>query len=121
MFIFFSKSFLGSCPLQLNVANEKNITVALDTTLTPELKNEGIARELVSRIQNIRKDSGFEVIDRIKITTSVNSEFDNSISNMMDYIKAETLADEIISSEVLTEGEEIEIDELKLMIKIEKI
>ena len=103
------------------VANEKNITVALDTTLTTELKNEGIAREFVSRIQNIRKDSGFEVIDRIKITTSINSEFDNSISNMLDYIKAETLADEILSLENMTEGEELEIDELKLMIKIEKI
>ncbi|MFA7325463.1 MAG: isoleucine--tRNA ligase [Candidatus Kapaibacterium sp.] len=103
------------------VANEKNITVALDTTITPELKNEGIAREFVSRIQNIRKDSGFEVTDRIKITTIINSEFDNAISNMLDYIKTETLADEITSNEVITECVEIEIDDLKLKIIIEKI
>lgn len=103
------------------VANEKNITVALDTTITTELKNEGIAREFVSRIQNLRKDNGFEVTDRIKIEVASNSTFMDNIVEMIDYIKTETLTDDLLSVEELSTFEEIEIDDLKLSVFIEKV
>jgi isoleucyl-tRNA synthetase len=74
------------------VASEGRITVALDITLSDELKTEGIARELVSRIQNFRKDSGLEVMDKIKLTFDANEEVKTAIENNTDYIKAEVLA-----------------------------
>src|SRR5690606_32550385 len=73
------------------VANANGITVALDITLTDELKKEGIARELVNRIQNIRKDSGFEVTDKVKIKIQQNSVIQDAVTANIDYIKAETL------------------------------
>lgn len=103
------------------VANEKNITVALDTTITNELKNEGIAREFVSRVQNIRKESNFEVTDRINIFISKNTDFEVAITKMNDYIKTETLANNISFENSLNLFETIDIDELKLEVKIEKI
>lgn len=103
------------------VANEKSITVALDTTLNHELINEGIAREFVSRIQNLRKDSGFEVTDRINISISKNSNFENSIANMLEYIKTETLTDDIKYLDLLVGGEKIEMDNISFDIKIEKV
>lgn len=103
------------------VANEKNITVALDTTITTDLKNEGIAREFVSRIQNIRKESNFEVTDRIDIKIADNSEFEFVISNMFDYIKAETLANNISFNSSIDAYENIEIDDIKLKVKLEKL
>jgi isoleucyl-tRNA synthetase len=103
------------------VANEKNITVALDTTITNELKNEGLAREFINRIQNIRKESNFEVTDRINIFVSENAEFEIAISEMSDYIKTETLANNISVEKSLDNHEEVEIDEIKLLVKVEKV
>ena len=74
------------------VASEGRITVALDITLSDELKSEGIARELVNRIQNFRKDSGLEVMDKIKLTFDANEVVKTAIENNADYIKSEVLA-----------------------------
>ena len=75
------------------VANNNGITVALDVTITPDLKNEGIARELVNRIQNIRKDSGFEVTDRVEVSILENEILELAVQENLDYIKQETLTE----------------------------
>ena len=75
------------------VANQGNLTVALDISITPELKNEGLARELVNRVQNIRKDMGLEVTDHIRLTVEKNPETDEAFSTFNDYICSETLAE----------------------------
>jgi isoleucyl-tRNA synthetase len=111
------------------VANANGITVALDITISPELKEEGIARELVNRIQNIRKDSGFEVTDKIKVQMQRNTDVSSSnqsqqleqaIMNNLVYIKDETLTEELIFVDVLENGIEIEFDDIKTKILISK-
>ncbi|MFC0778269.1 isoleucine--tRNA ligase [Flavobacterium sp. HJSW_4] len=102
------------------VANSNGITVALDITLTEELKNEGIARELVNRIQNIRKDSGFEVTDKIKVQIKRDGILEDAVSKNEDYIKSETLTDELVFADVLENGTEIEFDDIKTIILISK-
>jgi isoleucyl-tRNA synthetase len=71
------------------------LTVALDTTLTPELINEGLAREFVNRVQNMRKDAGLEVTDRIRINFEAPSRVTDAVKNLSDYIKSETLATQV--------------------------
>ena len=100
------------------VANSGNITVALDVTITEELRQEGIAREIVNRIQNLRKDSGFEVTDRISIHVQSEISLDEAIKNNEKYIKDETLASKIIITETLKDGTEIEFDNIKTQILI---
>ncbi|RED24654.1 isoleucyl-tRNA synthetase [Flavobacterium cutihirudinis] len=102
------------------VANSNGITVALDITISEELKNEGIARELVNRIQNIRKDSGFEVTDKIKVQIKRDGILENAVSKNEDYIKSETLTDDLVFVDVLENGTEIEFDDIKTMILISK-
>ncbi len=102
------------------VANAGGITVALDITLTDDLKKEGIARELVNRIQNIRKDSGFEVTDRIKVTMKDNKILQDAVIANEEYIKSETLTDAIIFSETVNNGTEIEFDDIKTLLLISK-
>ena len=111
------------------VANSNGITVALDITISVALKQEGIARELVNRIQNIRKDSGFEVIDKIKVqiqrcVDSSDSEhekqLEQAIRNNERYIKDETLTEELDFVDKLENGIEIEFDEIKTRILISK-
>jgi isoleucyl-tRNA synthetase len=102
------------------VANSNGITVALDITISEELKNEGIARELVNRIQNIRKDSGFEVTDKIKVQIKRNGILEDAILKNIDYIKSETLTDELVFVDSLENGTEIEFDDIKTMILISK-
>lgn len=102
------------------VANSNGITVALDITLTEELKNEGIARELVNRIQNIRKDSGFEVTDKIKVQIKRDGILENAVSKNEDYIKSETLTDELVFADTLENGTEIEFDDIRTIILISK-
>lgn len=101
------------------VANEGRLTVALDITVTEKLRKEGIARELVNRIQNLRKTKDFEITDRITVKISSNSAFDEAIHDHIGYIKAQVLADSI---EVVTEAfeDEIDIDEQPLTIRILK-
>ena len=77
------------------VSNEGNLTVALEVELTPELKNEGTARELINRIQNMRKDAGLEITDRINVTVAPNTETDDAVAAFADYIKTQVLADSI--------------------------
>ena len=86
------------------VANEGSLTVALDVTITDELRKEGIARELVNRIQNLRKDSGFEVTDRIEVFLQADENIENAIKLNLDYIKIETLTDELHLVEQLDKG-----------------
>ena len=76
------------------VANSDGITVALDVTISPALKREGIARELVNRIQNIRKDSGFEVMDRVQITIQDDEILKIAVNQNLEYIKRETLTND---------------------------
>jgi isoleucyl-tRNA synthetase len=102
------------------VANAGGITVALDITLTDDLKKEGIARELVNRIQNIRKDSGFEVTDRIKVTIKDNKILQDAVIANEDYIKSETLTDEITFAGDVANGTEIEFDEINTLLLISK-
>lgn len=102
------------------VANANGITVALDITITEELKQEGIARELVNRIQNIRKDSGFEVTDKIKVQLLRNEELELAVKNNENYIMSETLTQELIFEEKIENSIEIEFDDIKTRILISK-
>jgi isoleucyl-tRNA synthetase len=102
------------------VANSGIITVALDITLTEELRNEGIARELVNRIQNLRKDSGFEVTDKIIVHLQKNPALEKAVIENETYIKSETLTNELIFEEKIVNGTEIEFDEIKTILTITK-
>lgn len=105
------------------VTNQGNLTVALDITVTPELKNEGLARELVNRIQNLRKDMGLEVTDRIKITIEKAPETYEAFDGFKDYIGSETLG-EIVFTDKL-EGDDVKelelIEGITVRLKIEKL
>ncbi|ARV06842.1 isoleucine--tRNA ligase [Polaribacter sp. SA4-10] len=103
------------------VANEGALTVALDVTLTEDLRKEGVARELVNRIQNARKDTGLEVTDRIKLTVLNFENLQKSITDNKDYIMSETLTKELVFVDELKMGTEIEFDTIKSKILIEKI
>jgi isoleucyl-tRNA synthetase len=102
------------------VANSNGITVALDITISEELKQEGISRELVNRIQNIRKDSGFEVTDKIKVQLKRNGILEEAILENGAYIKSETLTSDLVFVDELENGTEIEFDDIKTMILISK-
>lgn len=102
------------------VANANGITVALDITISDELKKEGIARELVNRIQNIRKDSGFEVTDKIKVRVQKDGMLEDALRANQEYIKVETLTEELIIEDKVENGTEIEFDEIKTSILISK-
>lgn len=102
------------------VANANGITVALDITLTDELKDEGIARELVNRIQNLRKDSGFEVTDKIRVQLQQNEELEKAVKANVTYIKSETLTETLDFATDLDNGTEIEFDSIKTKILISK-
>jgi len=102
------------------VANSGGITVALDITISDELRKEGIARELVNRIQNIRKDSGFEVTDKIKVTMQKDGIIQEAVKDNEAYIKSETLTEELVFEDRIENGTEIEFDDLKTRILISK-
>ncbi|MBR1447178.1 MAG: isoleucine--tRNA ligase [Prevotella sp.] len=100
------------------VGNEGNLTVALDITLTDELRNEGMARELVNRIQNIRKKSGLEITDRIRVQIEPNETVSKAIEAFGDYVARQVLADSIALE--ANEGQPVEFDDFKLNINITK-
>ena len=100
------------------VSNEGNLTVALEVELTDELRREGMARELINRIQNLRKDAGLEITDRISVVVEPNEETDAAIASFNDYICAQVLADEIKIAP--NDGAEVEFDEFNLNIQITK-
>ncbi len=103
-----------------SVANKDNLTVALDITVTPELQEEGNARELVNRIQKIRKESGYEVTDRITVDIEEHESFKSTIIHYCDYICAEILADNIKMVPTVENGTEVEVNELMLKLFISK-
>ena len=102
------------------VVSENGTTIAMDTNISEELKNEGISREIVNRIQNIRKDSGFNVSDKIFIEIENNNLIEKAIFENIDYIKNETLAIELKLEKKLLNAQEIEFDNIKVKIKIFK-
>lgn len=102
------------------VASGNGLTVALDVTLNEDLVNEGIARELVNRIQNLRKDSGLEVTDRINIELQDSGKLSEAIHQNLDYIKTETLTNTINLNPNLKDGLQIEFDDISTVLVIEK-
>ena len=104
------------------VANQGSVTVALDITVSDSLKQEGIARELVNRIQNLRKNSGFEVTDHIDISILDNKNITNAVLNNLDYIKIETLTKKLKLVNKLDDGIEIDFDGIstKLLVTLNK-
>ena len=103
------------------VANEGTLTVALEMTVTEELKREGIARELVNRIQNIRKSSGFEITDKITIVLSRNSNSDDAVNEYNTYICNQVLATSLVLADEVTDGTELNFDDFNLYIKVNKL
>jgi len=103
------------------VANLGKLTVALDVTITNELKQEGISREFINRVQNIRKTKGFEVTDRINVQVSSTPAIREAVENNLSYICAEILADSITFVDNLTGGEPVTIDEQEILIAISKV
>ena len=101
------------------VTNEGTLTVALDTVVTDELRREGIARELVSKIQNIRKSSGFEITDKIRVVLSRNEHTDAAINEYNDYICNQVLANSLDLANI-NEGTELEFDDFTLWINVMK-
>ena len=101
------------------VANEGNVTVALEVELTEELLQEGLARELINRIQNMRKDNGLEITDRIDIWVAEHEKMNAAIEHYGEYIKGQVLADNITIA--ANDGEEVDFDDFKLNIKIQKV
>ncbi len=102
------------------VANANGVTVALDITITPTLKNEGIARELVNRIQNLRKDAGLEVTDRVNVRVQEEKTLKNAINENLEYIKQETLTETLEFEEALKEGTEVAFDGIETRLSIKK-
>lgn len=105
------------------IATQGALTIALDITITEELKEEGVARDIVNKIQGLRKDKGFEVTDQINITIQKQVETDAAINNNNLYICSETLASELklVDTELIG-GEEIELsDSIKVVVKVERI
>jgi len=103
------------------VANLGRLTVALDIHINQELKEEGLARELINRIQNLRKDKGFEVTDRINVTISQNTEIQEAVQNNFSYICTEILANSLKIDGTLANGDTVEINGENLLLLIEKI
>jgi isoleucyl-tRNA synthetase len=102
------------------VASSGPLTVALDVTLTDDLRREGVARELVNRIQNLRKDSGFELTDRIVVQFQKDEQIINAINKNLEYIKTETLTDKVEILDYLNQGIEIAFDDVNTKLFIQK-
>ena len=103
------------------MANEGNITVALDITVTPELLNEGIAREIVNRVQNIRKDRQYDITDKIDIVIESTEFTDSAVKEFADYISKQVLANSLVIGEICGESEEnatLDIDEQNINVRI---
>jgi len=103
------------------VANEGKLAVALEVTVTDELKREGIARELVNRIQNIRKSSGFEITDKIAIVLSKNPNTDDAINEYNTYICNQVLANSLVLADEVENGTEISFDDFSLYVNVTKL
>ncbi len=102
------------------VANKDTLTVALDITVSPDLENEGNAREFVNRIQKIRKDSGYELTDRILVKVLDSQALKETIAQYNTYICAEIMADQLESVSELPHGTEIEVNDIPLKVFVTK-
>ena len=102
------------------VANEGALTVALDVTITDDLKQEGIAREIVNRIQNLRKDSGFEVTDRIDVVLQKDEGIELAVNTNLEYIKTETLTEQLEIMDHVNNGIDIAFDDIQTKLFIQK-
>ncbi|MDD6750088.1 MAG: DUF5915 domain-containing protein, partial [bacterium] len=103
------------------VANEGRLTVALDITVTDDLRKEGLARELVNRIQNLRKSSGFEITDKVNVTILTNEQMDGAIQAYKEYISNQVLAASVeIADYAISDAVELDFEEFKLSVKVEK-
>ena len=103
------------------VANEGKLTVALEVTITEDLRREGIARELVNRIQNIRKSNGFEITDKIHIVLSKNPDTDDAVKEYNTYICNQVLADSLDLANEVPGGVELNFDDFTLYVKVSKL
>ena len=107
---------------EINILDvDEKIYENLETEASNLLKNEGIARELVNRIQNIRKDSGFEVMDRVEITIQEDEKLNVAVSQNLEYIKRETLTEVLQFEQKLNEGTEIVFDDITSRLIIKKV
>ena len=104
-----------------SVANDGNITIALDITLTDELISEGIARELVNRIQNLRKSSGLEITDRINLSLAASDSINQAIAEHKAYIASQVLANNLFLTNQLSNATEVDLDGTPVFIQIEKV
>ncbi|MDP4239088.1 MAG: isoleucine--tRNA ligase [Bacteroidota bacterium] len=103
------------------VANEGKLTVALDITVTDALLREGIARELVNRIQNIRKSNGYEIVDKISVEIESREEINEAVKEYSNYIASQTLAVAVLLSTELTDATELEFDEYTVKVSVKKV
>ncbi len=103
------------------VANEGKLTVALDITLTDALVREGIARELVNRIQNIRKSSGYEIVDKIVVEIESRPEIAEAVTEYANYIATQTLANEVLLVTEIADATELEFDEYNVKVSVNKV
>ena len=102
-----------------SVATENGLTVALDVNVTEDLKREGIARDFVNRVQNLRKDLGLAVLDKINIEVERNGEaLTSALTSFRDYISTETQALSLELKEKVTDAEEVDMDDFMMRIKI---
>ena len=102
------------------VANNGQITIALDVTITDELKEEGIAREFVNRIQNIRKSSGFEITDKILVEIEKKAEINAAVEHFAQYIASQVLANEVKLVDSISGATELDFDDYKVNVKVVK-
>ena len=102
------------------MANEGNLTVALDIAVSDELLREGIARELVNRIQNIRKSSGFEIVDKIAVQIEMNDEINAAVTEYKEYIATQVLATSIQLVETAENAAELDFEDYMVRISVTK-
>ncbi len=102
------------------VANEGRLTVALDITITEELRKEGLARELVNRIQNMRKSNGYDIIDKIHVTILSNEEIDEAVNEFSNYIANQVLAESVEVVDVISDATDLDFEDFNVSVKIEK-
>lgn len=103
------------------VANEGRLTVALDITITEELRKEGLARELVNRIQNLRKSSGLDITDKIHVSILSSDDMDGAINEFNTYIANQVLAESIELTDIISDATELDFEDFKVSVKIEKV
>ncbi|MBO4332152.1 MAG: isoleucine--tRNA ligase [Paludibacteraceae bacterium] len=103
------------------VANNGDLTVALDIQLTPELVKEGVAREFINRIQNIRKSSGFDITDKISVKIERNEKVNDAVADFADYIGAQTLAKSVELVDKVANPTELDFDDFKVNIEVSKL